>query len=124
MHEPPVLKRSTCPEGDTHFPAFYYSLVNSSYYSNNSKRNEDYLNQYIENNLKKPDYETEYSGKLLFFIFHKILDLGYPSLFRAMQGEKTVTDEICKVNAHSGASDQQQATARACSCGRLSAAAA
>ena len=69
MHKPPILKRLTCREGDTQFLTIYHFLVNSIYYPNNSKRNKDYLNRYIKDDLKKLNKETQYSGKLSFCIF-------------------------------------------------------
>lgn len=52
MHEPTVLKRPAGREGDPHFPAFSHSPVNSVHYSDNSKRNEDYLNGDKQYDLK------------------------------------------------------------------------
>jgi hypothetical protein len=62
MHEPPVLKRLTCREGDTQFLAVYHFLVHSNYQSNNGNRNEDDLNQNIEDDLKYPFEDTRSFG--------------------------------------------------------------
>ena len=69
MHVQPVLKRLTGRVGDAQFLAFSHFLVNCNYYSNNNKRNEDYLYRYIKDDLKYPFEDTYYSGKLFFCVF-------------------------------------------------------
>ena len=92
MHEPPVLKRSNRREGDTQSLAFYHSLVNAIYYSNDSKRNEDYLNRDIQDDLEKRNQETGSRGpRSIRFFFCQLMapDLDLPSSFVQWCAERT-----------------------------------
>ena len=88
MHKPPVLKRLTCRKGDTQFLAVYHFLVNSIYYSNNSKGNEDYLNNGLEFLLNNIRYNTELRTRLVLHT-DRVYTPGYPILKDMITGSNS-----------------------------------